>query len=211
MNKFLTIFVLCMAFNLSAISKAQDTTKNYLKGKFYKSVKNNFLVATEKIKDNKFSESVIVILKNDETGSWGLTINKPLGSIPIGLLIDPNLNLPDKTKELLSKNISIFWGGPVEIKKIFVLHSAEYKNKTTKNYGKISVSRDYNILFDIVKNKGPEKSLVLLGYSGWGSGQLEGEMEKDSWVLSEIDEDIIFKLDNDKKWLKAIKNSFIHL
>ena len=211
MNKFFIIFVLYIIFSLSAISKAQDVPKDYLKGKFYKSVKNHFLVATEKIKGNKFSKSVIVMLKSDKNGAQGLVINKPLGSIPIGLLINPSLNLSDKTKELLNKKISIFWGGPVEIEKIFVLHSIDYKNKTTKNYGKISVSVDYKILLDMAKNKGPEKSLVILGYSGWGSGQLEGEMEKDSWVLSEIDEKIIFKIDNDKKWLDAIKNSFISL
>ena len=39
---------------------------------------------------------------------------------------------------------------------------------STKNYGNISISQDYNILFDIAKNKGPEKSLVIFGYSGWG-------------------------------------------
>ena len=49
------------------------------------------------------------------------------------------------------------------------------------------------ILFDIAKNKGPEKSLVILGYSGWGSGQLEGEMERDHWILSNIDLNILFE------------------
>ena len=71
-------------------------------------------------------------------------------------------------------NIPVFWGGPVETKKIFILHSNEYQSDSTKNYNGISISQDYNILFEIAKNKGPEKSLVIFGYSGWGSGQLEG-------------------------------------
>ena len=49
-----------------------------------------------------------------------------------------------------------------------------------------------NILLDIAKKKGPNKSLVILGYSGWGSGQLEGEMERDDWILSDIDLNILF-------------------
>ena len=89
-------------------------------------------------------------------------------------------------------NIPVFWGGPVDVKEIFILHSAEYQSETTKNYGDISISQDYNILFDIAKNKGPEKSLVILGYSGWGIGQLEGEMERDHWILSDIDLNITF-------------------
>ena len=66
-------------------------------------------------------------------------------------------------------------------------------------------------MFDIAENKGPKKSLVILGYSGWGSGQLEGEMERDDWILSDIDLDIIFEKDSKKKWKEAHKNSFISL
>ena len=56
-----------------------------------------------------------------------------------------------------------------------------------------------------------KESLVILGYSGWGSGQLESEMERDHWILSEIDLDIIFEKESIKKWLKAYENSFIRL
>jgi len=97
------------------------------------------------------------------------------------------------------------------IKEIFILHSAEYKSESTKNYGNISISQDYNILFDIAENKGPEKSLVILGYSGWGGGQLEGEMERDHWILSNIDLDITFDKKSKTKWNKAYKNSFIKI
>ena len=66
-------------------------------------------------------------------------------------------------------------------------------------------------MFDIAKNKGPKKSLVILGYSGWGDGQLEGEMERDHWILSDLDSDIIFEKESMKKWPKAYENSFIRL
>ena len=99
----------------------------------------------------------------------------------------------------------IFWGGHVELKKIFILHSNEYQGESTKNYGGISISQDYNILFDIAENKGPKKSLVILGYSGWGSGQLEGEMERDHWILSDLDSNIIFEKESKKKWEEATK------
>ena len=66
-------------------------------------------------------------------------------------------------------------------------------------------------MFDIAKNKGPKKSLIILGYSGWGGGQLEGEMEREHWILSDIDLDITFDEDSYKKWEKAFKNSFIKI
>ena len=179
------------------------TPENYFRGKFYSSVKNNFLIATEKMNDNRFKKTVIAMLENDEDGAWGFVINKPMGSIPIATLIDPSLSTSEEREKLYEKNILIFWGGPVVVKKIFVLHSSEYQSESTKNYGGISISQDYNILFDIAEDRGPEKSLVILGSSGWGSGQLEGEMERDHWILSDLDAGIIFEKDSTKKWPKA--------
>ena len=163
------------------------------------------------MKDEKFKKTVIVMLENDENGAWGLVVNKPLGSIPIALLIDPLKSSQKERENLYKKDIAIFWGGPVEIKEVFVLHSTEYQSKTSKNYGSIAISQDYDILLDIAENKGPKKSLVILGYSGWASGQLEGEMEKDHWILSDLDQSIIFEKESNKKWKKAFKNSFIKI
>ena len=206
----LLIFIITISLFNNGTTSAEGP-KNYLKGKFYSSVKDHFLIATEKMKDNRFSKTVIVILESDKNGAWGLVINKPLGTMPIALLIDPSLNTSEEREKLYKINVPVFWGGPVDIKEIFILHSAEYKSNTTQNYGNISISQDYNILFDIAENKGPEKSLVIFGYSGWGSGQLEGEMERDHWILSEIDLDIAFDRESNTKWNKAYKNSFIKI
>jgi len=206
----LLIFIITISLFDNDITSAEGP-KNYLKGKFYSSVKDHFLIATEKMKDERFSKTVVVMLESDKNGAWGLVINKRLGTMPIALLIDPSLHTSEEREELFKKNIPIFWGGPVAIKKIFILHSTEYKSETTKNYGNISISQDYNILFDIAENKGPEKSLVILGYSGWGSGQLEGEMERDHWILSDVDLDITFDNESDTKWNKAYQNSFIKI
>ena len=187
------------------------TPENYFKGKFYSSVKNNFLIATEKMNDSRFKKTVIAMLESDEDGAWGLVINKPIGSIPLAMLIDPSLSTSEEREKLYGINILVFWGGPVEAKKIFVLHSNEYQSESTQNYGSISISQDYNIMFDIAESKGPEKSLVILGYSGWGSGQLEGEMERADWILSDLDLDIIFEKDSKKKWKDALKRSFIKI
>ena len=205
----LIIIVTLSLFN-NGITTAEGT-KNYLKGKFYSSVKDHFLIATEKMKDDRFSKTVIVMFESDKNGAWGLVINKPLGTIPIALLMDPSLNSPEERERLFKINVPIFWGGPVDVKEIFILHSIEYRSDTTKNYGNISISQDYNILYDIAENKGPENSLVIFGYSGWGGGQLEGEMERDHWILSDIALDITFDKDSNAKWNKAYKNSFIKI
>ena len=206
----LLVFILQISLFHYTLALA-ESPKNYLKGKFYSSVKDHFLIATEKMKDNRFEKTVVAMLENDKDGAWGLVINKPIGSLPIALLIDPSLNTSEEREELYKINIPVFWGGPVETKKIFILHSNEYQSDSTNNYGSISISYDYDILFDIAKNKGPEKSLVILGYSGWGDGQLEGEMERDHWILSDLDPNIIFDEESSRKWRKAYKNSFIKI
>ena len=206
----LLFFILTIALFNNVIGSAEGP-KNYLKGKFYSSVKNHFLIATEKMTDSRFSKTVIIMLESDENGAWGLAINKRLGTMPIALLIDPSLNTSEEREELFELNIPIFWGGPVDPKEIFILHSDEYKSQSTIKYENVSISQDYKILFDIAKNKGPKKSLIILGYSGWGKGQLEGEMEKDHWILSDINLDIIFDTKANIKWDKAFKNSFIKI
>ena len=163
------------------------------------------------MKDDRFEKTVIIMLGSDKNGAWGLVVNKRLGTVPIALLIDPSLNTSEEREKLYKVNIPIFWGGPVDVKEIFILHSTEYQSESTKNYGDISISQDYNILFDIAKNKGPEKSLIIFGYSGWGSGQLEGEMERDHWILSDIDLNITFDEESNTKWEEAYKNSFIKI
>ena len=211
MRKIILLFLIITIALFNNVIGSAEGPKNYLKGKFYSSVKNHFLIATEKMTDSSFNKTVIVMLESDENGAWGLTINKQLGTMPIALLIDPSLNTSEEREELFKLNIPIFWGGPVDPKEIFILHSNEYKSKSTIKYENISISQDYEILFDIAKNQGPKKSLVILGYSGWGKGQLEGEMEKDHWILSDIDLDITFDEESKTKWNKAIKNSFIKI
>jgi len=195
----------------SSFTTLAEAPKNYLKGKFYRSVKNHFLVATEKMTDGRFKKSIIFMLDNDEEGAWGLVVNKPIGKVPLNLLINNSQKLKNEKKKLYNVEIPILWGGPVDEKQIYILHSKEYKNETTESYKDFSITRDYKILFDIAENKGPKKSLVILGYSGWGDGQLEGEMEVDHWILSELDPQIIFEKKSVNKWLKAYENSFIRL
>ena len=211
MKKLSSILVLGLLFNFYISVQALDSPRNYLKGKFYSSVKNYFLIATKKMRDPRFKNTVIIMLENDEKGAWGLVINKPLGSIPLSTLVYESKDATIKQKELYNVKIPVYWGGPVNQNKILILHSQEYKNETTTNFKNISISSNYNILFEIAANKGPKEYLVIIGISSWGEGQLEGEMEREGWNLSEINLDLIFEMDNTEKWLNAIKNSFIRL
>ena len=91
------------------------------------------------------------------------------------------------------------------------MHSNDYKNESTKKYNKLSTSNDLKTLVEIAENKGPKKSLVILGSSAWNTSQLDGEIEMEKWTLSEMSIELIFETKNNIKWLKAMNSSFIRL
>ena len=217
MKKLLVTFFVVVVTNISFSAKSIDLPKhykfpkNYFEGKHYDSVKDFFLIATEKIRDSRFEKTVILMLEHDKKGALGIVINKPLGKITLGSFIskidDPSIN----KKKLYDIEIPIFWGGPVDENKILILHSNDYKNETTKKYNNLSTSSDLTTLVKIAEKKGPKKSLVILGLSAWNIGQLDGEIELERWTLSESSMDLIFEIEDNTKWLKAINNSFIRL
>jgi putative transcriptional regulator len=214
MKKFL--FITLFFFGLNNFAQSIDLPKyyqfpeNYLKGKYHETTKNFFIVATEKLKDKRFKKTVIVMLDHDEQGALGIVINKPLGEVTIGSLIK-GFDKQTLKKDLLNYKVPIYWGGPLDNNKILIVHSIDYQNKKTKNYDKISISNNYKALIDIAKKKGPSKSLVIIGVSAWTEGQLEGEIDKGHWNLSEITQDILFQEKNEKKHIMATESSFMRL
>ena len=211
--KKILIFLSFMFFliNFNNFSQAVDYPIKYYKGKFYESVEGNLLVASEKLKGTRFGETVIVMFENDKNGSWGLVINKPIGLTPINKIVNIPNKFMNENKNLAKIEIPIFWGGPVEENRIFILHSNEYKGETTIKYKNLSISSDYKTLLDIADNRGPKNKIIILGISSWGPGQLEGEMEKNKWVLSESSNELIFEIENKRKWKKAIEKGFLKL
>ena len=206
------IFILIILFiNLNEHSLAEQFITNYDKGKFLESFRDNFLVATDKINEGGFAKSVVVIFAHDKNGALGLVVNKSLGLTSIDEIVKVPKNFSQKQKKLLKKKIPVFWGGPVNKNKVFILHTNEYSDKSTIKIRDLSISSDYETLLKIAENKGPKKNLIVIGLSSWGPEQLEGEFEKDNWVLSEISEEIIFEIENSEKWKKALKNSYLKL
>ena len=100
-KKILLLLVFILQISLfHYIFAFAESPKNYLKGKFYSSVKDHFLIATKKMNDDRFKKTVIIMLESDESGALGLVVNKRLGTMPIALLIDPSLNTSEEREKL---------------------------------------------------------------------------------------------------------------
>jgi putative transcriptional regulator len=99
----------------------------------------------------------------------------------------------------------ILFGGPVEMGRGFVLHSDDYEQESTvKVEGGFAVTATIDILQAIAGGTGPTKSLLALGYAGWGPGQLDSEIQANGWLSCPADAEIVFDEDLDTKWERSI-------
>jgi putative transcriptional regulator len=158
------------------------------------------LVASEGMRDPRFRQSVIVLLKHDSNGAFGIVINRPLGERPIAaLLADSGRDGKD-----LEGTIPVFLGGPVQPQLGFVVHSAEYRLPETQTAGDVAMTASKEVLRDIGQHRGPAKYLFALGYAGWGAGQLEGEIARGGWHIAPADRDLVFDAERGTVWEKAL-------
>ena len=161
---------------------------------------NQYLLATPNIQDPLFASSLIYMCEHSADGSMGLVINHPAEQSLSSVFNQLDI---DYTDEQIG-NIPILIGGPVKLEQGFVLHSIQGNWDKTVAIGEdrfLTSSRD--ILEAIAVGKGPQAFLVLLGFSGWAPGQLEQELQDNSWLTTAASDDITFSYDFDLKWQMA--------
>jgi putative transcriptional regulator len=104
-----------------------------------------------------------------------------------------------------SANMPIYFGGPVETGRGFVLHSADYVEEATLVIGgNVALTANIDIVRAIAKGEGPHKRLLALGYAGWGPGQLDHEIQANGWLSVPSDENLVFGTDDGAKWSSAL-------
>lgn len=169
------------------------------KAPIIESLTGSFLVSTPQMPDPRFEEQVIYICAHSHEGAMGLAINKPNPAFSL-MEVLKGANLPIPPIELPS----IYIGGPVELESAFILYRSDYRTEYQLEVSStVSLSRETKVLQDIAEEKGPIKYLFLLGYTGWGPGQLERELMDDGWLTVPADDNIIFELADDLKWKAA--------
>ena len=160
------------------------------------------LIAMPGMGDPRFDRSVIVLCAHGADGGMGLIVNKPAPHIDLGDLLD-QLSIERRGPV----DGPVFFGGPVETTRGFVLHSAAYGiDDSTLAIGEMfGMTATLDILRDIGAGDGPERALVALGYAGWGPGQLEDEIAQNGWLISEPTPELVFGADHGGKWMAAIE------
>jgi putative transcriptional regulator len=164
------------------------------------SLNGQFLIASPGMMDPHFSRTVTLICEHNEDGAMGLVINR-LAPITMSEIFN-DIDLADQRGEGAPE--LVYQGGPVQPDRGFILHTGSKEWESSLKLGddlQLTTSRD--ILQAIATNEGPLEYRVALGYSGWGSGQLELEIKENAWLSCPIDKEIVFSPDTDQQWFDA--------
>jgi putative transcriptional regulator len=174
-------------------TKSKQDLSGYLTGQF--------LLAMPHMQDPRYEKAVIYICGHDINGAMGLVVNKHLGDLTLKGLLD-YLHLP---QESIRRDLPIYFGGPVDTGRGFVLHSDDFTHPGTVKLGNhIALTATVDVLQAIAEGDGPKECLLAMGYVGWGPGQLDSELHSNRWLQVEADPEILFEISIEKKWEKAI-------
>lgn len=151
--------------------------------------------------DPRFDRSVIYLCSHDESGAMGLVINQGFENLDFpGLLEQLDIEFENDAPE-----VPIHIGGPVEPGRGFVLHSADFVQDSTMVVSEtLALTATVDILRAMANGQGPIHSLLALGYAGWGPGQLEAEIQSNSWLTADGDDEVIFHTELEQKWPRAM-------
>lgn len=170
-----------------------DDTSGYLTGQL--------LIAMPHMQDSRFERTVIFVCVHNAEGAMGLVVNRRADE----------LTFPDLLEQLGLEtgrdpaDLPIHIGGPVESGRGFVLHTNDYtQGSTIRVDEQVNLTATVDILKDIAEGRGPRQALLALGYAGWGAGQLDGEIQQNSWLSVPADEGLIFDTDFEHKWERSI-------
>ena len=174
----------------------------------HRSLTGRLLVATDSLRDPRFSRTVIYIVRHRAEGAFGLVVNLPMAEIsferalrPFGLEVPPG-----------SGDIRVYYGGPVEEKRGVVLHTRDWTGEgTTVIDERFAITEDPRVLQAMANGAGPRRALFCLGYAGWGPGQLDAEMTTGAWGVAPADERLVFDEDPQQKWIEATTRRLLDL
>jgi putative transcriptional regulator len=162
------------------------------------------LVAMPGMGDPRFDRSVIFMTAHSSKGAMGLIVNKAAPDLKLADVLDHLVEGDADSQSSLGVHI----GGPVETGRGFVLHSDEYVSviETLPIAPGFSLTATLDVLEDIAAGRGPAQALMMLGYAGWGPGQLEGEIARNGWLTCAAAPALVYETADALKWSAALES-----
>ena len=154
------------------------------------------LLALPGIGDPRFERAVIAMCAHDEHGALGIGIGLSVSGLGLHELLEQFEIDPGEAPDA-----PVHFGGPVEPRRGFVLHSPDWGGQDTVDVaGRWALSGTIDVLRAIAEGKGPAHWLVALGYAGWGEGQLDEEMTRHGWFNVPGAIDLLYDVDVYRRW-----------
>jgi putative transcriptional regulator len=160
--------------------------------------KGRILVSEPYLLDPNFERSIILLCEHNQEGSFGFILNKP-----------SNSNVGDLLEGIKNFDLPVFIGGPVEQNTLHFIHRYQALEGATEICDGVFWGGDFERLLFLLETKQvlPEDLKLFLGYSGWEIGQLDEELNADSWMVSDrVDDELLFETDAGKMWQKSLKS-----
>lgn len=159
-----------------------------------------FLVAKPGLRDPNFARTVVLMCEHGEGGSWGLVINRRT-DLTFGDLLD---DLPF----LAAPQASVYWGGPVETSRMQTLHCLRDGTPASMQVcSGVHLGLDADGFREAVGRAlmPGERLQAYVGHAGWGPGQLEAELELDSWIVCTGEASFVFGTDPQETWESVLR------
>lgn len=159
------------------------------------SLANHFLIAMPAMTDPNFARTLTFLCEHNAEGALGIIVNKPL-DLNLGSLFERvSVPLIQGENQVKYRDLPVYFGGPVQTDRGFVLHRPAGQWQSTLNVSPdIGLTSSRDILQSMSDEGQPAEVLVSLGYAGWAAGQLEWELSQNAWLTVAASPDIIFDL-----------------
>jgi putative transcriptional regulator len=160
------------------------------------------LIAMPGIGDPRFERSLILVCAHDQDHAMGIAVNKPVEGLTVPDLLE---RLEVRTTQDIAEEM-VLLGGPVETERGFVVHTADYHAEHSLAVGEgLALTTTREVLEAMGdRREHPRRTILALGYAGWGAGQLEREIRENVWLTVEADEALVFDNAHASKWTRAL-------
>jgi putative transcriptional regulator len=162
------------------------------------------LIAMPTLADPNFWHTVVLVgVHSDDEGAFGLVVNRPLEIDLKDILDELGEPVPEGSFP------QVLAGGPVEPSHGFVMYEnpdAAPDESALRVEDRIAVSGSTETLGNLARGDFGGRYYLLLGYSGWYPGQLEREIEENSWLVAPLDTTILFDVPLEERWHAALRS-----
>ena len=163
---------------------------------------DHFLIAMPALEDPYFANALVYVCEHNENGALGIIVNRPIDMKLAGLLEKIDIKLE---AEALA-NLPVYFGGPVQLDRGFVLHRpvGNWQSTLAVN-GEVGLTSSRDVLASVGSAGLPSEIIVSLGYAGWSAGQLEDELGRNSWLTVAARPGILFDLPPEERLPAAMQ------